>query len=83
MQSDKILKILEAECKNEDITSWAEAAHKLKGGAGSIGADTLQSLCNQAQHFKGAIGERLELFRKNKDEYVRVKQYFKEIGAIV
>ena len=81
-QSDKTIKILEEQSKSEDKTAWAEAAHKIKGGAGSIGADTLHALCDRAEHSEGAASERYELFIKIKDEYTRVRTYLKEAGLL-
>ncbi len=33
----------------EDSTVWTQAAHKLKGAAGYVGADTMKTLCAEAQ----------------------------------
>jgi signal transduction histidine kinase/CheY-like chemotaxis protein/HPt (histidine-containing phosphotransfer) domain-containing protein len=81
-QSDKILQVLAHEQKNENRKEWSEAAHKFKGGAGSMGADGLRILCDQAQHFDGTMTEQAALFRRIDEEYARIKDYLKKLGLL-
>ncbi|MDD3029053.1 MAG: ATP-binding protein [Alphaproteobacteria bacterium] len=82
-QSDKNLETLRetrsAEGKNEP---WTEAAHMLKGGSGSIGAEELRRLCSEAQLYQGDSAGRQELLRKIDSEYLLVKKHLKDEGLL-
>jgi HPt (histidine-containing phosphotransfer) domain-containing protein len=57
---------------------WRAVAHKIKGGAGGIGADLLQELCDHAQHFDGSLNEFEAMQNKIFEEYECVKIFLKE-----
>jgi signal transduction histidine kinase/CheY-like chemotaxis protein/HPt (histidine-containing phosphotransfer) domain-containing protein len=81
-QSDKNLATLAETQTNNEVTAWQEAGHMFKGGALSIGADTLANLCHQAQLMTGTPEERGALFGKINLEYARVKEALKEAGLL-
>ena len=57
------LQSLEDNIVDGESMPWSEAAHKLKGAAGFVGAENLRSLCAQAQNLKtGSKAERQVLF---------------------
>lgn len=82
-QSDKNIVSLR-ETKNEEGENrpWIEAAHMLKGGSGSIGAEALRQLCAEAQLYKGGAQERSALFDKIEAEYNRVKEHLVKEGLL-
>lgn len=53
-QSNELLALLAAACVSGENTAWVEAAHKFKGGAGMVRAETLRALCERAQNMKVA-----------------------------
>jgi len=58
---------------------WSSAGHKLKGAAAYVGADTLKSLCAQAQNMNNATQlERNDIFKKIKIAYANVCIVLKE-----
>jgi CheY-like chemotaxis protein/HPt (histidine-containing phosphotransfer) domain-containing protein len=61
---------------------FSEAAHMLKGGSGSIGAEDLRQLCSEAQLYKGNSSGRLALLEKIDEEYARVKEHLKHEGLL-
>ncbi len=81
LQSDKNLETLR-ENRSTDGKSkpWAEAAHMFKGASGSIGAEALRQLCNEAQFFNGSPVSRTALFQKIEAEYARVKNHLYQQG---
>ncbi len=82
-QSDKNLETLKANDNADgENKPWTEAAHMLKGGSGSIGAEELRQLCSTAQLYKGDSAGRLSLFQKIDKEYARVKEHLKKEGLL-
>ena len=82
-QSDKNLETLKATGNTDgDNKPWMEAAHMLKGGSGSIGAEELRQLCAAAQLYKGDAAGRLSLFGKIDKEYARVKEHLQKEGLL-
>jgi PAS domain S-box-containing protein len=82
-QSDKNLETLTEYGPSEgDCKPWMEAAHMLKGGSGSIGAEALRQLCSEAQLYKGDSVGRLLLLEKISEEYLRVKEHLKKEGLL-
>jgi CheY-like chemotaxis protein len=53
-ESEDNLKVLQFNCKDGENMPWSETAHKLKGGAALLKAETLTRLCERAQHMKTA-----------------------------
>lgn len=75
-QSNEGLKILQEHCIDGDSKDWMEAAHKLKGGAGMIGAKKLQTLCAQAQEMQTSTAKkRDEILKEIKNEYAKIKDH--------
>ncbi|HEX2752081.1 MAG TPA: ATP-binding protein [Alphaproteobacteria bacterium] len=69
-QSTEILEKLAENCHDGESAAWAEAAHKLKGGAAMIGAESLMLLCDRAQQMTlAAAAERRELCKMIHDAY--------------
>jgi len=65
LQAEENLSDLRAHCVDGESTRWVEAAHMLKGGAGNLGANTLQDLCAKAQRLHtGTQEERALLFHQ-------------------
>jgi len=81
-QSADIVDVLEKSVPAGDRKSWSEAGHKLKGGAGAIGAKKLMKLCDLAQHFKGTDDEQRELFVELKSEFNAVLAYLEAEGLL-
>ena len=61
---------------------WIESAHMLKGGSGSIGAETLRQLCNDAQLYQGDAAGRFDLFTRIDHEYTLVKEHLRNEGLL-
>jgi len=79
-QSLESLKLLKQNCKAGENTVWVEVAHKMKGGAGMWGAESLRMLCEKAQSLnKATAKERKELYQKIEIEYSRVEKALKKI----
>jgi two-component system, sensor histidine kinase len=75
-QSEKSLRIMADHCLSGESSEWVDAAHKLKGGAGMIGAKYLQMMCAHAQQLATTSAEdRRAQFAKIKIEYTRVKEF--------
>lgn len=66
----KTLKDNVTEGENEE---WSSIAHRLKGGAAYIGAETLKSLCEYAQNMKIATKKERE------EQYLKIENCHKEI----
>ncbi len=79
-QSEQSLNIMAENCTDGENKSWSEAAHKLKGGSGMIGAQKLQSLCAQAQKMETAPAiKRKELMQEILAEYKEVQDFLKQL----
>ncbi len=64
-------------------SEWVEAAHMLKGGAASIGAEELRRLCEAAQAMERADAQaRSESFRKIDSAYANVKYALRGEGLL-
>jgi PAS domain S-box-containing protein len=73
-QSRESMALLKKNSTAGENTLWVEVAHKMKGGAGMWGAETLRMLCEKAQNMnKASAKERKELFKKIDAEYARVE----------
>lgn len=79
-QSRKHILNLSKALENNDHEAWCTAAHTFKGGALSIGADRLGSLCGEAQHFEGARQARADLYDRITEAYAAANRCLKEIG---
>ncbi|TNE32593.1 MAG: response regulator [Alphaproteobacteria bacterium] len=81
-QSLESLTVLKENTKAGENTLWVEVAHKLKGGAGMWGAETLRLLCEKAQNMNPATAkERKALYTKIEKEYQRVEKELKKLMA--
>lgn len=79
-QSNESLALLKENSKPGENTLWVEVAHKLKGGAGMWGAETLRLLCEKAQNMNPATAkERKALYKKIENEYARVEKALKKL----
>jgi polar amino acid transport system substrate-binding protein len=81
-QADQLMQTLRESGGADGHERWKEAAHKLKGGSGGIGAFALQKLCDEAQHFGGPHEARAALFRRLEKEYAQVRDYLQGTGLI-
>lgn len=71
--------ILENHISDGTNRDWSELAHKMKGSAAYIGAETLRALCATAQDMINAgISERRDIFTKIETEQQRLKTYLKQ-----
>lgn len=77
-QTEELLEHMEALLTAGKTDEWRAVAHKIKGGAGGIGADLLQELCDHAQHFDGSLNEFEAMQNKIFEEYECVKIFLKE-----
>jgi HPt (histidine-containing phosphotransfer) domain-containing protein len=80
--NENLRSLMEYSSTEGENKPWTEAAHMLKGGSGSIGAEELRQLCNDAQLYKGDSAGRLVLFEKIDKEYARVKEHLKKEGLL-
>ena len=79
--SDKNIALLRSHCTEGACEPWVEAAHMLKGGAGSMGASILQGLCADAQLKNPARAKTREaLFQGIEQAYSQVLQVLQEEG---
>ncbi len=78
-QSEESLSVLASCCLDGENEEWTEAAHKLKGGAGIIGAVRLHKLCNLAQDMKNVpAAEREESLKEIREEFEKVRNCLNE-----
>jgi len=75
-QAEETLLALRAGCQSGN-TLWTEAAHKLKGGAGTIGAAHLHDLCARAQEMEAGTPARArcEILQAIETAYADVKKH--------
>ena len=63
--------------ESSHVEHAAEAAHRLKGASGNMGADSLSALCRQLEEY--GLGQELEpmrpLVEQADQEFVRVKEF--------
>lgn len=72
-KTDADLRILESAISAAERKLWCDTAHKIKGSAGYMGAETLRRLCEQAQTMLKESNEtRMDIFREISEEYARV-----------
>ncbi len=82
-QAQKSLVQLHHACHVNTQDLWEQTAHTFKGSAANIGARKLAALCHQAQENQNASHEeRLELFHKIEEEYMRVLQLFRDLKML-
>jgi HPt (histidine-containing phosphotransfer) domain-containing protein len=75
-QSEDIIKVLRGNCSDGKNSTWADAAHKFKGGAAMIKAEKLSALCEQAQRMDEASAkERQNMLEKILAAYNEVKLF--------
>jgi signal transduction histidine kinase/ActR/RegA family two-component response regulator len=68
---------MEKKCVDGKNTEWIEIAHKMKGGAGMIGANKFASLCALAQDMDDVKKEkRRDVLNKMQEAYKQVKGEF-------
>ena len=78
MTSQESLQQLSNSCIDGENHEWIEAAHKLKGGAGNVGANKLRELCAVAQDMTSSSREeRLAIYSKIENEYQQVVSCFR------
>jgi HPt (histidine-containing phosphotransfer) domain-containing protein len=83
VQSEANIAALAANRKDGVATEWVAAAHMLKGGAASIGAEALRRLCDAAQAMEGAeSAEREAAYRDIETAYTHVKHALKCQGFL-
>ena len=81
-QSVESIKTLKKNCVDGENKDWVDAAHKLKGGAGMVGARDLYALCEQTQSMNPATAkEREDIAAKICAEYEIVKKYLHDTLA--
>jgi PAS domain S-box-containing protein len=74
-QAEDIITVLEKNCSDGRNTEWIEAAHKLKGSSGAVGANLLQDLCAKAQDMSDTTAAlRAEILREIQTVYDEVKE---------
>jgi|GEM_PF-1714490 len=81
-QTEDMLEHMEKLLAEGKTDEWRAVAHKLKGGAGAIGADFLQEICERAQHLEGDMQAFRDKQAKIVREYAQVKNFLKESGRL-
>lgn len=82
-QSEHVRGALHNACIDGPSPAWCEAAHFLKGSAGSLGAKTLYGLCTQAQQQADATAEqRRALLIPIEAEMRAIHDFFTEQGLL-
>jgi HPt (histidine-containing phosphotransfer) domain-containing protein len=77
-QTSEGLLVLANNCVEGESDYWVETAHKMKSSASFIGAQKLNSLCEQAQFIRtGTSQEREEILTKIEDAFDEVVDYLK------
>ena len=76
-QCESNLRQMREACVDGPSKAWCEAAHMLKGGAGSLGSSQLQRLGNEAQQMEQAsVKEREAMLQLILGEYKKVREFF-------
>ena len=82
VQSHESLEILKENCIEGPCQEWVEAAHKLKGGAGMVGAQALHKVCEDAQNMNEASAEEREaVLQELLGSYANVEKFLEEAAA--
>jgi len=81
-QTEDLLEHMEKLLSEGKTHEWRAAAHKIKGGAGAIGADFLRELCDLAQNLEGDMQAFREKQNKIVREYGQVKIFLKANGRL-
>ncbi len=75
-EGQKSLDMLEEQCVDGQSDVWVEAAHKLKGSAGMVGAEKLHKHCADAQDQNDvSAAERKKILKKIRQEYDKVCEH--------
>lgn len=78
-QSRESLNELGRYCVEGECVDWTEAAHKLKGGAGMIGAQYLSNLCETAQGMRVCdAARRSGMYQKIKSAFDDVELFLQQ-----
>ncbi len=78
-ETQNALKELEMSKDLIDSTRWTEAAHKIKGSAGYVGATELKTLSAKAQNMKNSYpAERQDIYNNINNAYLEVKNSLKK-----
>lgn len=81
-QSEECIEILKDQCVDGENKEWMEASHKLKGGAGMIGALRLHKLSEASQEMLEAdVSEREHMFNDICAEYQKVKSFLEGVNS--
>jgi two-component system sensor histidine kinase/response regulator len=81
-QSEQNMIIMKQACSKKNHKLAKETAHMFKGGAASLGAETLSQMCDRMEHFEGTDGGRSALVEAIGKEYSRVKHYLEELELL-
>ena len=77
-QSDEILNELKDKSSKKHNHEWSKLAHKLKGGAASMGSERLKEMADQAEKMVDENkNQRLKHLEKLEEEYSRLREYLK------
>ena len=77
-QTEESLEQLAAQCIDGENKSWSEIAHKIKGGAGMMGAEKLQSKAALAQEmFDATAQKRQAILAELTNLYEEARDYIK------
>tara|TARA_B100001971_G_C18218076_1_gene555228 strand:- start:397 stop:1818 length:1422 start_codon:yes stop_codon:yes gene_type:complete len=78
-QSDEIFSHLREKTAKKDSHEWSELAHKLKGGAVSVGSQKLAKLAEEAEKMSAETQkERQALLEKAEEEYKRLCEFLQK-----
>ena len=76
-QGAEQIRELKEHCVDGKSELWVEIAHALKGTSGQVWAETMRSLCDEAQNMSDSSAEARKVIIDHIDkEYVKVKEYF-------
>lgn len=81
-QTEELIEHMNLTLREGRLDEWRAAAHKIKGGAGGIGADLLQEICDRAQHLHGDDDTMWKKQKKIETEFNNIKQFLTENGRL-
>jgi len=72
-QTEELVLELERAAGGQDIVGASEAAHKLKGSAGTVGGVQLARLCDEIEHWQGAAQDLRPVVASVREELSRLQ----------
>ncbi|MBI1354858.1 MAG: Hpt domain-containing protein [Acidobacteria bacterium] len=73
------LRELQAAAEAQDLSAIADKAHRIKGGAANVGAESLAALCAELERSARRGENQVDLEKRVEEEMARVSARFSEI----